>query len=89
MGRESVDATRKSGEQDLPSKGGKINADIEHWDVEDTTFWETVGNRVANRNLWISIPSLAMGFAIWMMWGMITTQMQNLAFPSRSINSSP
>ncbi|WP_249260717.1 antiporter [Halomonas caseinilytica] len=81
MGRERVDATHRSAEQDLPPKGGKINADIEHWDVEDTTFWETVGNRVANRNLWISIPSLAMGFAIWMMWGMITTQMQNLGFP--------
>jgi MFS transporter, NNP family, nitrate/nitrite transporter len=57
------------------------NADIEHWDVEDETFWEAQGKRVANRNLWISIPSLLMGFAVWMMWGMITTQMQNLGFP--------
>ncbi|MDR5906243.1 antiporter [Franzmannia qiaohouensis] len=57
------------------------NADIEHWDVENQEFWEREGKRVANRNLWISIPSLLMGFAVWMMWGMITTQMQNLGFP--------
>ncbi|SFU52289.1 antiporter [Halomonas korlensis] len=58
-----------------------INADIVHWDVEDPAFWDTQGKQVANRNLWISIPSLLLGFAVWMMWGMITTQMQNLGFP--------
>ncbi|MCG6656896.1 antiporter [Halomonas campisalis] len=57
------------------------NADIEHWDVENEQFWERDGKRIANRNLWISIPSLLMGFAVWLMWGMITTQMQNLGFP--------
>ncbi|MBP5980545.1 MAG: antiporter [Halomonas sp.] len=58
----------------------KKNADIETWDIEDEQFWEQTGKRVANRNLWISIPSLLIGFAVWMMWGMITTQMQNLGF---------
>ncbi|WP_386083688.1 antiporter [Vreelandella sp. F11] len=58
----------------------KRNADIEKWDVEDAQFWEQEGKHIANRNLWISIPSLLMGFAVWMMWGMITTQMQNLGF---------
>ncbi|MDI5891178.1 antiporter [Halomonas rhizosphaerae] len=57
------------------------NADIERWDVENEEFWEKEGKKVANRNLWISIPSLLMGFAVWLMWGMITTQMQNLGFP--------
>lgn len=58
----------------------KRNADIEKWEVEDAHFWEQEGKHIANRNLWISIPSLLMGFAVWMMWGMITTQMQNLGF---------
>ncbi|MFT4818346.1 MAG: NNP family nitrate/nitrite transporter-like MFS transporter [Marinobacter psychrophilus] len=60
---------------------GKLNGDIEHWDVENETFWEQTGKSVASRNLWISIPSLIMGFAVWLMWGMITTQMKNLGFP--------
>ncbi|KPQ03188.1 antiporter [Marinobacter sp. HL-58] len=59
----------------------KTNADIEHWDVENEEFWEKEGKRIASRNLWISIPSLLMGFAVWLMWGMITTQMKNLGFP--------
>lgn len=56
------------------------NADIEQWDVENSTFWEQQGKSIATRNLWISIPSLLMGFAVWLMWGMITTQMRNLGF---------
>ena len=55
--------------------------DIKNWDVEDTTFWESAGKKIANRNLWISIPSLLMGFAVWLMWGIITVQMSNLGFP--------
>lgn len=57
------------------------SADIAEWDVENNTFWETKGKKIANRNLWISIPSLLLGFAIWLMWGIITVQMINLGFP--------
>lgn len=56
-------------------------ADISVWDVEDKRFWESTGRRIANRNLWISIPNLLCGFAIWLMWGIITVQMLNLGFP--------
>ena len=56
-------------------------ADIADWRPEDNTFWETTGKRIANRNLWISIPNLLCGFAVWGMWGMITVQMLNLGFP--------
>ncbi|MFA5628007.1 MAG: MFS transporter [Thiohalomonadaceae bacterium] len=54
---------------------------IKEWDVEDHNFWENEGRAIANRNLWISIPSLLVGFAVWMMWGIITVQMLNLGFP--------
>ncbi|HOE42495.1 MAG TPA: MFS transporter [Rhodoferax sp.] len=56
-------------------------ADIADWRPEDTQFWETTGKKIAYRNLWISIPSLLCGFAIWGMWGIITVQMLNLGFP--------
>jgi len=55
-------------------------ADIQKWNIEDTEFWEREGKRVANRNLWISIPSLLCGFAVWLYWGIITVQMLNLGF---------
>ncbi|MCV6610158.1 MAG: antiporter [Amphritea sp.] len=56
-------------------------SDIKVWDVEDSKFWESKGKSVANRNLWISIPSLLCGFAVWLYWGIITVQMLNLGFP--------
>jgi NNP family nitrate/nitrite transporter-like MFS transporter len=57
------------------------SADIVDWRPEDAQFWNTTGRRVANRNLWISVPSLLTGFAVWLMWGIITVQMLNLGFP--------
>ncbi len=55
--------------------------DILEWDVEDESFWEKEGKKIANRNLWISIPSLLCGFAVWLYWSIITVQMLNLGFP--------
>jgi NNP family nitrate/nitrite transporter-like MFS transporter len=57
------------------------SADIIDWRPEDEQFWETTGKKIAYRNLWISVPSLLCGFAIWGMWGIITVQMLNLGFP--------
>jgi len=56
-------------------------ADLTDWRPEDNAFWESTGKRIANRNLWISIPALLCGFAIWLMWGIISVQMLNLGFP--------
>lgn len=54
---------------------------IEKWDVENEAFWQLTGKRVAYRNLLISVPALLCGFAVWLMWGIITVQMSNLGFP--------
>ncbi|HZM46214.1 MAG TPA: antiporter [Burkholderiales bacterium] len=62
-----------------PARAG--STDIEKWDVEDNAFWESQGKQIAYRNLWISVPSLLCGFAVWGMWGIITVQMLNLGFP--------
>ena len=56
-------------------------SDITRWDVEDESFWNSTGKRIASRNLWISIPSLLCGFAVWQYWAVITVQMLNLKFP--------
>ena len=56
-------------------------ADIADWRPEDENFWATRGERIAYRNLWISVPALLCGFAVWGMWGIITVQMLNLGFP--------
>jgi MFS transporter, NNP family, nitrate/nitrite transporter len=59
----------------------KANMRISEWDPEDESFWEGSGKAHAMRNLWISIPCLLCGFAVWLYWSIIIVQMQNLAFP--------
>ena len=64
---------------------------IKNWNVEDITFWESTGKKIANRNLWISIPCLLLAFAVWIMWSIIIVQMQNLGFvfnPDPATNKS-
>ena len=58
-----------------------MGKDIQNWNPEDENQWESKGKAIANRNLWISIPSLLCGFAVWLYWGIITIQMLNLGFP--------
>ena len=60
---------------------GFSGADITDWRPEDEHFWESTGKGIAYRNLWISVPALLCGFAVWGMWGIITVQMLNLGFP--------
>ena len=55
--------------------------DVTVWQPEDERFWDSTGKAIAYRNLWISVPALLCGFAVWGMWGIITVQMLNLGFP--------
>ncbi len=58
-----------------------MSVNITTWNVEDQRFWVSTGKSIANRNLWISIPSLLVGFAVWIIWSMVTVQMLNAGFP--------
>jgi NNP family nitrate/nitrite transporter-like MFS transporter len=64
-----------------PKQESDVGQDLRNWNPEDEAFWEKEGKKIANRNLWISIPSLLCGFAVWLYWGIITVQMLNLGFP--------
>ena len=57
-----------------------MGQDIRNWDIENEDYWNSTGKSIANRNLWISIPSLLVGFAVWLYWGIIGVQMINLGF---------
>ncbi|MAD74674.1 MAG: antiporter [Rheinheimera sp.] len=56
-------------------------SDLKQWQPEDELFWQKTGKRIANRNLWISIPSLLCGFGVWMLWSIVTVQMLNVGYP--------
>ena len=55
--------------------------DLSNWNPEDEEQWNRGGSKIASRNLWISIPALLCGFAVWLYWGIITVQMLNLGLP--------
>ncbi len=73
-----MNTTNKTVTSAVASKSG---ADISDWRPEDEQFWESTGKKIAYRNLWLSVPALLCGFAVWGMWGIITVQMLNLGFP--------
>jgi NNP family nitrate/nitrite transporter-like MFS transporter len=51
-----------------PARGGRW---IDHWEPEDPGFWQTVGKRVANRNLWFSVFVEHIGFSMWTVWSVL------------------
>jgi len=58
-----------------------MGQDLRNYTPDDEAYWASTGRSIANRNLWISIPSLLCGFAVWLYWGIITVQMINLGYP--------
>ncbi len=58
---------------------------IQKWDVEDQAFWNDTGKAIAYRNLFVSIPNLLCGFAVWLYWGMIAKIIQSAHFADTSL----
>jgi MFS transporter, NNP family, nitrate/nitrite transporter len=73
-------AGRQSARRNLTLRRKQVGQDIKNWNIEDESYWSSTGKAIATRNLWISIPSLLCGFAVWLYWGIITVQMINLGF---------
>ncbi|WP_310737514.1 NarK family nitrate/nitrite MFS transporter [Inhella gelatinilytica] len=53
---------------------------IQHWNPEDAAFWRGQGRAVARRNLWLSIPALALSFAVWMVWSVVVVNLPAAGF---------
>ncbi|MDS4021338.1 MAG: MFS transporter [Candidatus Competibacter sp.] len=50
------------------------------WRPDDETFWEKTGRRIANRNLWLSMPALLLAFAVWVVWSVIVVELPHVGF---------
>ena len=53
---------------------------LEDWRPEDKDFWEQKGRRIAQRNLWISIPALLLAFSVWMVWSVVVARLPAIGF---------
>ncbi|GJL94506.1 MAG: hypothetical protein DHS20C05_09110 [Hyphococcus sp.] len=61
-------------------RGEKTSPVLEDWRPDDDTFWEEKGKRIANRNLWISIPALLLAFSVWMVWSVVVAKLPSIGF---------
>lgn len=50
------------------------------WTPEEPQYWEAHGKRIATRNLLISMPSLLLAFAVWMVWSVVVVNLPNIGF---------
>ena len=53
---------------------------LARWEPDNPGFWKQTGARVANRNLWISIPALMLAFSIWMLWSVVVVNLDRAGF---------
>jgi NNP family nitrate/nitrite transporter-like MFS transporter len=61
--------------------GALSGAVLTDWRPEDREFWEGGGRAIARRNLWLSIPSLLLSFAIWQVWSVVVAKLPSVGFP--------
>lgn len=68
---------------DMPKPVAAIapsKAVLTDWRPEDRSFWNATGRRIAQRNLWLSIPSLLLSFAIWQVWSVVVSKLPLVGF---------
>ncbi|MGT2528823.1 hypothetical protein ACU4GG_18155 [Streptomyces nojiriensis] len=58
----------------------KPGATIGDWRPEDDGFWQSTGRRVAQRNLWVSIPALMLAFVVWQVWSVTVVKLNDVGF---------
>jgi MFS transporter, NNP family, nitrate/nitrite transporter len=64
-----------------PAATGAFAAGVlQDWRPEDAAFWRTRGRAIARRNLWISIPSQLLSFAVWMVWSVVVAKLPLIGF---------
>jgi len=63
-----------------PKEHKSASAVLEDWRPEDEDFWADKGAKIAQRNLWISIPCLLLAFSVWMVWSVVVAKLPNIGF---------
>ncbi len=64
-------------EKHAPAAVSKV---LTEWTPEDPGFWERTGERIARRNLYISIPALLLAFCVWMVWSVVVAKLPSIGF---------
>jgi MFS transporter, NNP family, nitrate/nitrite transporter len=66
---------------EVPTVSGGTGRWLSDWDPENERFWDSVGRRIARRNLIFSIFTEHLGFSIWILWSVVVVALPPAAFP--------
>ncbi|MGV9662644.1 MFS transporter [Nocardia niigatensis] len=53
---------------------------IDHWEPDNTEFWENGGKQTARKNLMFSVFAENLGFSVWVLWASVVTAMGSAGF---------
>lgn len=53
---------------------------LKRWEPENSAFWQNEGEKIAYRNLAISIPALMLAFSVWMLWSVTVVNLDKAGF---------
>lgn len=53
---------------------------LPHWNPDDRGRWDGAARALARRNLWLSVPALAVAFAVWMLWSAVVVHLPAAGF---------
>ena len=53
---------------------------LTHWEPDNPVFWAHEGERIARKNLVLSVPPLVLAFAVWMLWSAVVVHLPHIGF---------
>lgn len=65
---------------DVANNGNASGRVITDWNPEDAGYWQHTGQRIATRNLIISIPALILAFSVWVMFSAVSISLPRVGF---------
>ena len=63
-----------------PELDDRLERMLNDWRPEEPEFWAAKGRRIAQRNLWISVPCLLLAFSVWMVWSVVVAKLPAIGF---------
>ncbi len=54
---------------------GLLELSLQIGDRKIPAFWQQRGQRIASRNLWISVPCLLLAFCVWMLFSAVAVNL--------------
>jgi NNP family nitrate/nitrite transporter-like MFS transporter len=61
-----------------PTAVGRPGRWIDHWRPDDDVFWATRGEKIARKNLWLSMFAEHIGFSIWVIWTIVVLNLADI-----------